>query len=101
MDISTGGVFFLWFMLLWPVLVVVIYYGLFSSKISYPNVLGVTSVVIGYASFWPVVLLIERFIGIDSPFSLLLFILTPVATTHTLALAFSKKANGIVDVVVT
>ncbi len=81
-------------MLLWPVLVVVIYYGLFSSKISHPTILGITSVVVGYASFWPVELLIENLIGIDSPFSVLLFVVTPIATTHALASVFTKKAKG-------
>lgn len=65
MDISIGGVFWLWFVFLWPVLVVVIYYGLFSSRISHPNTLGITSVVVGYASLWPVAFL-DELIGIDS-----------------------------------
>jgi len=96
MDISTGGVFFLWLMLLWPVLVVVTYYSLFRPNLSHPNVLGVTSVVIGYVIPGLIERLVEKIIGIDFYIFLLIFIITPVATTHALALVFSTKAKEII-----
>jgi hypothetical protein len=96
MDISTGGVFFLWLMLLWPVLVVVIYYSLFRPSLSHPNVLGVTSVVIGYVIPGLILRLVEKIIGINSSVIFLIGIITPVATTHALALVFSTKAKKLV-----
>lgn len=83
-------------MLLWPVLVVVTYYSLFRPNLSHPNVLGITSVVIGYVISGLIERLVEKIIDLDFSIFLLIFIITPVATTYTLALVFSTNAKKVI-----
>jgi uncharacterized membrane protein (DUF485 family) len=74
--------------------VVVVYWGWYQPNVSHPYVLSITSVVIGYVISGLIAQLADVVFGSDSDIFLMIYFITPLATTPFMASIYSMKANG-------
>lgn len=93
MNIGIGGAIFLWFMMLWPILVVLGYYAILRPQTTNAPALAVVSIVVGYSTLWP----LTYFDSGTGWVGGLIYFASPPITTHLLARKFSKQGSRVID----
>jgi len=98
MNIGVGGAIFLWVLMLWPILVVVVYYLLLRPRMSNAPATGFASIIVGYAAMLGIMMITDLFERWAVKLELLVMVLpliVPIVTTHTISLVASKKSKAL------
>lgn len=94
MNLGLGGAMFLWVLMLWPILVVAVYYAVLRPVLANAPALAVLSMVSGYGIIAAIFVIFNR-LKIDAALlSAALVMILPILATHILAKSFQKPIDS-------